>query len=90
MTLSTAFIGYRVHRGPYTIVGKTSYILVRLTKARLAFPRIICDSVHNSRKKQLYTCLAYESRPSLFTYCDSAHNLREQAFVFLCIVSLML
>ena len=49
------FIGYRVHRGLYIIVEKTSYYLQGLRKPTFAFPRIVCDSVHNSRKKQLYT-----------------------------------
>ena len=30
--LDPAFIGYRVQRGPYTILGKTSYTFTRLAK----------------------------------------------------------
>ena len=53
-------------RGLYTILGKNSYTLIRLVKARLCLSKY-CDSLHNSRKNQLYTYLAYKSS---FTYCD--------------------
>ena len=35
--LGTAFIGYRVQRGLYTILVKTSYALIRLAIAKHAF-----------------------------------------------------
>ena len=61
--LGATFIGHRVRQGMYTIRGKASCTLIGLVKAPFPFPHVICDSVHNSRKKQLYTYLAYESRP---------------------------
>ena len=63
--LDTAFIGYGVQRGLYTIVGKNSSTLIRLTKLHLH------DSVHNSRKNQLLSYLAWENRPSHFMYYNS-------------------
>ena len=45
-----------------------------MRKPACALPCIICDSAHNSRKTQLYTHLAYKSKPSVFMCCDSAHN----------------
>ena len=32
-TLGTAFMGYRVRQGLYTVLGKASYTLIRLAKA---------------------------------------------------------
>ena len=64
-TLGTAFVGYRVHRGLYTILKKNQLYTYKAFKSPLfAFPCTICGSVHNSRKKQLYT---YKSRLSVFT-----------------------
>ena len=54
-------ICYRFHQSLYTILGKNSY--AGLQKPVFVFPRVICESAHNSRKKQLSTYLAYESRP---------------------------
>ena len=97
-TLGIAFISYRVHRGLCTILGKTSYTLIRLAKAWPSFPCIICDSVHNSRKTSTY----YKSRPWFScivilhtvlgknSYTLTYHgSLREQAFVFLRIAILV-
>ena len=61
-----AFIGYRVQRDPFTILGKTSYIYTYKT-----YETPLRDSVHNSKKKN-YT-LTYLVRTGLhvFMYCDS-------------------
>ena len=52
--LDPAFFGYRVQRSLYTILGKTSYTLIRLMKHTLG------DSVQKSMKNELYTYLACE------------------------------
>ena len=39
-------------------------------------------SVHNSRKKQLYTYKACESSLCISTYCDSAHNSKKNHTLF--------
>ena len=58
-TLNPAFIDYRVQRGLYTILGKSSYTVIRFTKHAFA---ILCTIPG----KNSYTLSACENRPSRF------------------------
>ena len=58
-------IGKSWPRGLHTILGKTSYTLIRLAKVLFCVSKY-CDSAHNSRKHQLYTYKACKSTPLRF------------------------
>ena len=64
-TLGTAFISCRVRWAMHAIRGKTTTCTL---VAQYGLHETSTRSVHNSRKNQLYTYLAWENRPSRFIF----------------------